>query len=81
MERTQQTIYSRVQLLKKKALRTKPGGLRLKRWTVEEDEQLRAALAACKRPAAIAKQLKRSEPAVIHRLYHLGTPLRGVSRS
>jgi Myb-like DNA-binding domain len=76
--RTSYAINARVELLNKKVARANPGSLRLKRWTVEENERLRALAVAGERYAAIAKQLNRSEQAVRHRFYDLGMPSRLV---
>jgi hypothetical protein len=76
--RTRYAINARVDLLNKKAARANPDSLRVKRWTAQEDELLRALRVSGERNAAIAKQLNRSEQAIRHRFYNLGIPSRLV---
>ena len=48
-------------------------------WRAEEEDQLRALAESGARPAAIAKQLGRTEKAIRHRFYNLGIPLKPES--
>ena len=47
-------------------------GVQLKRWTPQDDEELRSMVLAGRRPIEIAAKLQRSRPAVLKRARILG---------